>query len=122
VRPILAILAVIAALGLHLGGAATTSVTMLESSFYSPATGTRVVTIPVGDTVTWQNDSVQYHDVTFDTVPWESGQVGPGGSWSYTFNTPGIYDYTCQLHLDEGMTGRAVVVGAHHVAVPFATR
>jgi plastocyanin len=127
VRAVLAALAGLIAFGVHLGAAATTTVVMSENFFWNSASGTRVVTINVGDTITWENRGEQYHDVTFDTQPWSSGTVPAGGSWSRTFTASGTFTYTCRLHEAEDMTGRVEVVGAAptpvaSVFLPYTTR
>jgi plastocyanin len=127
VRALLAALAAVVALGAQLGAAATTTVVMNENFFYNAASGTRIITVNLGDTVTWENRGEQYHDVTFDTQPWASGSVPAGGSWSRTFTIPGTFTYTCRLHEAEDMTGRVVVVGTAPTArvsifVPYVAR
>jgi nitrite reductase (NO-forming) len=101
----------------------TTIVTILNSA-YLPAQ----LTITVGTTVTWINKDSIGHTVTegdpnsptqpalrtFDS----SGQAGsgqvsllqPGQSWSYTFTTPGTYNYYCIVH--PYMTGQITVLPA----------
>ena len=78
------------------------------------------VTIRTGSTVTWHNTGQVVHTATDDptltprdgkaTLPegagaWDSGAVGPGQSWSYTFTSPGDYTYVCLPH-QPAMTGR----------------
>ncbi|MFA5358259.1 MAG: DUF333 domain-containing protein [Patescibacteria group bacterium] len=65
-----------------------------------------VVTISVGDTVTWNNRDKAYHDVVIkDLVTSES--FGRDQKWSYTFTKVGEYDYICSLHPE--MTGKIIV-------------
>lgn len=70
-------------------------VTVAEFKF-DPAT----LEIHVGDTVTWTNKDSFPHDVT--QLPAGSGfsspQFGKGDSYSFTFDTPGTYNYYCALH------------------------
>lgn len=110
-RLLLAALGAFLALGVHLGSAATTTVVMGDNFFFNAGSGTRVVTVNVGDTVTWENRGEQYHDVTADSQGWGSGTLAQGEKWSRTFTAPGSYAYTCRLHEVEEMTGRVVVVG-----------
>jgi plastocyanin len=39
----------------------------------------------------------------------ESGQIAPGESYSYTFATPGEYSYICKHHGRQGMIGKVIV-------------
>lgn len=126
-RFVLAALGVVLALGVHLGSAATETVVMGDNFFFNAASGTRVVTVNVGDRVTWENRGEQYHDATSDSPGWGSGTLAPGETWSRTFTDPGIYSYTCRLHEAEDMTGRVVVVGTpatpvSRVLIPIADR
>ncbi len=45
--------------------------------------------------------------------PWHSGLMTQiGQSFSYVFTLPGVYDYFCALHEQQGMVGRIIVGGA----------
>ncbi len=55
------------------------------------------VTIPAGSTVRWTSEGGT-HTSTSNTGMWDSGNIPPGGSFSHTFNTPGVYSYHCELH------------------------
>jgi nitrite reductase (NO-forming) len=79
-------------------GANTTSL------YYSPQTIT--VVIGINNTVTWTNNDNTAHTVT-DTGVFDSGYINPGQSWSYTFTTPGTYQYHCSIH--PWMTGTVIV-------------
>ena len=70
-------------------------------------TVTRVTT---GTAVTFRNASSQPHQISGANLSWGSHEtlLQPGESVEQTFDTPGIYPYSCQLHV--GMTG-AIVVG-----------
>jgi plastocyanin len=85
---------------------------MIENFAYTPAN----LTVNVGTTVTWVNKDSVGHTVTegdpnspkpADSRVFDSsgeaatGQVTlitPGQSWSYTFTTPGTYEYYCIVH------------------------
>ncbi len=54
--------------------------------------------VRVGTTVTWTNQDSAPHSVTFKNGMKESGLLSQGQSFSYTFNTPGTYEYYCTLH------------------------
>ena len=56
------------------------------------------LTINVGDTVTWTNDDDSPHTVTADDGQFDSGNMGEGATWSFTFTEAGTYDYKCNYH------------------------
>jgi plastocyanin len=63
------------------------------------------LTVPVGTTVTWTNNGITPHTVSANGGTFESGNVLPGESFSFTFDSPGNYGYFCRPHLFIGMTG-----------------
>jgi plastocyanin len=88
-------------------GGATTSVAMKDISFQP-----RQITVKVGTTVTWTNEDPTSHTVTSGTRGnpsglFDSGDVAPGATFSFTFTQPGTYDYYCKIH--SGMDGVVVV-------------
>lgn len=95
--------------------AATYRVTM-SGYAYSPAT----LTIPAGSTVTWTNQDTAPHDVRTTSGPaaLHSPMLDKGGSWSFTFATPGTYAYYCTVH--PNMTARIVVRAAAPATTPVA--
>ena len=54
--------------------------------------------VRVGTTVTWTNQDSVPHSVTFKNGMKDSGLLTQGQSFSYTFNTPGTYQYYCTVH------------------------
>jgi plastocyanin len=78
-------------------------VTMHNGSF-SPTS----LTIKVGTTVIWQNHSQLAHTVTADNGMFDSGNVNPGGTFSFKFITAGSFGYSCNYH--PLMTATIVVV------------
>lgn len=82
---------------------ATTSVTIQNFAF-SPA----AIVVPVGTTVTWNNQDLEEHTVTARDKTFDSDVVGSGKSFSFTFTRAGTYDYLCSIHTS--MVGRVVVV------------
>ena len=81
---------------------AGTSVAIKDYAF-TPAT----LTIPAGTTVTWTNNDTVPHTATASDGSFDSGNLNPGQSFSFTFATPGSYPYVCQYHA--GMKGTIVV-------------
>ena len=52
------------------------------------------VTIKVGSTLTWTNNDTTPQSVTSDTPgAFDSGQIAPSGTWSYTFTKAGVFPY-----------------------------
>jgi len=75
--------------------AATTNSVLLVDFAFSPS----MLTVNVGDTVTWTNTSTTTpHTVTSDIGLFASGNLNPGQTFSYTFATPGTYAYKCDYH------------------------
>lgn len=65
------------------------------------------VVIGVNNTVTWVNNDSAPHTVTAKGGSFSSGNIGSGGSYTYTFTTPGTYSYFCIYH--SWMIGTVVV-------------
>jgi len=91
------------------GGApvATTSVTVQDFSF-DPA----CIVVQAGATVTWTNTGMPIHTVTSDTgapVTFDSGALGSGGAFTFTFANPGTVNYHCIVHQSGGMVGTVIV-------------
>jgi plastocyanin len=79
-----------------------TSVEIKDYAFTPPT-----LTVPAGTTVTWTNDDAVPHTATAQDGSFDSGNLNPGQSFSFTFHTPGSYPYVCQYHA--GMQGAIVV-------------
>jgi plastocyanin len=79
-----------------------TSVEIKDYAFTPPT-----LTVPAGTTVTWTNNDAVPHTATASDASFDSGNLNPGQSYSFTFATPGSYPYACQYHA--GMTGTIVV-------------
>lgn len=65
------------------------------------------VTISPGTTVRWVNQDGVEHTVTPDGhTEWSSVTLNTSGqTFEHTFNNVGTFDYFCQPHLSQGMTG-----------------
>lgn len=61
--------------------------------------------VAVGETVTWTNLDGLQHTVTSDEGLFDSGLLGEGDSWSWTFDAPGTYTYHCTPHAWERSDG-----------------
>jgi len=82
------------------------------------------VTIKVGSTVEWINNTKSLHSATFDpkhaqipadvvlpkgAKPFDSGFMAPGAKYSHEFTVAGTYKYVCIPHEKDGMVGVVVV-------------
>jgi amicyanin len=56
------------------------------------------IQVRAGTTVTWTNQDNVPHSITFRNGMKDSGLLYQGQSFSYTFNTPGTYQYYCSVH------------------------
>ena len=56
------------------------------------------IQVRVGTTVTWTNQDNVPHSITFKNGMKDSGLLYQGQSFSYTFSTPGTYQYYCTVH------------------------
>ena len=56
------------------------------------------LTVAKGTTVTWKFDDSANHNVTASDNSFKSTDLHTGGSYSYTFNTVGTYNYICTIH------------------------
>jgi alcohol dehydrogenase (cytochrome c) len=54
--------------------------------------------VPPGTTITWTNTGQVGHSVTSDDGVFDSGDLPPGQTFSFTFDTPGTYWYFCRPH------------------------
>ena len=86
----------------------------IQGFAFSPST----VTVCQGATVRWTNLDSSSHTSTSDTGVWNSGVLAQNASFSFTFNTPGSYNYHCAIHTS--MLGQVNVVAAG-MATPTAT-
>jgi amicyanin len=70
---------------------------------FNPAT----LTVPVGTTVTWTNQDEEPHTVAAKDGSFHSPGMDTHATYSFTFTTPGSFDYICSIH--PFMTGTVVV-------------
>ena len=68
-----------------------------------------IITVPVGTTVTWvSKNGEEQHTITSSTGLFD-GTLVAFSSFKYTFTERGRFEYSCQTHGFEGMTGAVVV-------------
>ena len=68
------------------------------------------VTVKAGTTVTWINEDDIPHTIASSAKLFRSSALDTQDKFSFTFTTPGTYDYFCSLH--PHMTGAIVVEAA----------
>lgn len=56
------------------------------------------ITVPAGMEVVWENQDGVTHTVTSDDGLFDSGDLGGGETFSYTFDEAGTYEYGCTIH------------------------
>ena len=71
----------------------------ISISLQAPEFNPSDVTISVGDTVTWTNNDPGRHAIRIGNE--NSYELPAGGSYSYTFNEAGTFNYVCSFHLNE---------------------
>jgi plastocyanin len=84
-----------------------TSVVDLPPSYrFAP----EAISVGTGTTVTWNNNDNFTHSVQFldGGLPTEPFLMQPGASSTFTFDTPGTYQYQCHLH-PQNMRGTVTV-------------
>ena len=77
----------------------------IDNFAFVPAT----LTVPVGSTVTWTNHDEEPHTVAANDGSFHSPGLDTQGTYSFTFRTPGTFDYICSIH--PFMHGTVVVTG-----------
>jgi plastocyanin len=108
--------------GLYGGGSPTTTAAT-PGTTQTPASGTggagaqvtlsnfafapAMITVKVGDSVTWTNKDSTTHTVTADDKSFASGDLANGATFSFTFAKAGTFPYHCSIH--PSMTGTVVV-------------
>jgi plastocyanin len=101
-----------AALGLAVLGAAMLAAAparsaemtvMIDNFTFNPPR----LTVTAGTTVTWDNGDDIPHTVASSTRVFRSKALDTNDKFSFTFATPGVYEYFCSLH--PHMTGTIVV-------------
>ena len=73
--------------------------------------GPQTLTVKAGTTVTWMNrDDIPHGIASSNNAFKKSGALDTDDSYSFTFTTPGTYQYFCYIH--PHMTGTIVVEAA----------
>src|SRR5262245_45926605 len=96
------------------GPALAASVSVVDNVF-----GPKVVTIRVGESVTWSSSGANPHTVTADSGAFDSSPSCPttlssclhsGDSYTHAFSSIGTFPYHCKIHGASGGIGMAGVV------------
>jgi plastocyanin len=92
------------------GGSEAGQSCVSAKSCYDPDT----ITVPPNTVITWTNIDNTAHTVTSGSpsenntgTVFDSGMIGPGGTYSFIFMSSGTYDYFCSIH--PWMTGEVIV-------------
>ena len=93
-RRTVACAAAAAALALPAAAAADTQTVSIQTGAFGPMQ----VSVLAGDTVGWNNASLQTHTVTARDGSFGSPHIGLGGSFSQAFPSSGTFAYYCQVH------------------------
>lgn len=85
------------------GPTAATTAAPAEVSLKSFAFAPKELTVTVGTTVTWKNEDSVAHTVTAGqrgspSGLFDSGELAPGETFSFTFSQAGTYPYFCAAH------------------------
>lgn len=81
----------------------TATITIADFAFVD------VPTVAVGDIVVVENTDSASHTWTSRDGAFDSGTLGSGDVFEFTFTEPGEYDFFCQIH--PSMTGTITVEG-----------
>jgi len=100
----LAVLLALPALsGASTAGAEDTTRVLVRDFMFAPNS----LTVPARTTVTWTNLDLEPHTVSSDTGLFRSGALDTNDSFSFEFDEPGTYHFTCSIHPQ--MVGTIVV-------------
>jgi len=100
-----AVVGSVLAAGVLLAGAeAAPGVVTIDNFFFTPGT----ISVKTGTTVTWTNkDDIPHGIASSNNAFKKSAALDTDESYSFTFTTPGTYQYFCYLH--PKMVGSIVV-------------
>jgi len=74
--------------------ASTVHIVSIQNMQFVPA----VLTIRLGDKVTWVNNDLVPHTASASDSQFDSGNIPVGGSWTYTAKEEGALGYACRYH------------------------
>jgi plastocyanin len=85
---------IVAALGFVAPVFAADTEVKIDNFTFNPA----MITVKAGTTVTWTNGDDIPHTVVATAKAFKSKVLDTGDKFSFTFTTPGSYEYFCSLH------------------------
>jgi plastocyanin len=85
------------------GNSTAVSIVSGSSTLTTTAYAPNPVTVTVGTMVTWTNNDNIPHTSSADSGAWNSGNLGPGQSFTATMSSRGTFTYHCTIH--PGMVG-----------------
>jgi plastocyanin len=93
----------LSAVSLAHAGAPDTAQIVIKEFMFMPMS----LTVKAGSTVTWANKDDEPHTVVSDTGLFRSGAVDTDETFTFKFDKPGTYHFTCSIHPQ--MVGTVVV-------------
>jgi plastocyanin len=69
--------------------------------------GATATNVYAGTVVTWVNNDIVHHDIVSDQGYWDSLDLAPGATFSWTFKNAGSFSYHCKDY--PNMTGLVIV-------------
>ncbi len=75
----------------------------IQNFAFNPAS----ITVRAGDTVVWTNKDPMGHTITGNNGGPSSQTINANGTYSFTFNNVGTFDYHCSIH--PSMKGTVIV-------------
>jgi plastocyanin len=99
----LGVLCFFAAIGSGSAAGADPAQILVKDFMFDPT----ALTVKAGSTVTWANKDEEPHTVVSDTGLFRSGAMDTDQSFSFKFDRPGTYHFTCSIH--PRMVGTIVV-------------
>ncbi len=76
------------------GTPAAAAIVLARGFMFAP----EALTVAAGTTVTWTNRDNEPHTVVSDSGVFRSGALDTGESFSFRFDKPGTFHYTCSIH------------------------
>jgi plastocyanin len=73
---------------------AATRTVVIDGVTFDPVT----LVVKTGETVVWVNKDPFPHTVMSQSGGFDSHDIAPGQSWSYTTTRAGVFPYLCTLH------------------------
>jgi plastocyanin len=89
----------VAIAGLLVGGADLARADVVEVQVDNNVFDPEFVIVNLGDTVRWVWINGLHSTTSYEGL-WDSGLLGPGDDFEYTFTATGQFDYFCSIHVD----------------------